>query len=170
MIQEKTNRSFESNNGGNVKRHLNTFPNSFLVQHEQQGRNGSVFTRRKKKQNSSGGFSQLLNKLYGQSLLAMMATFLGEMVGSKMGRIVTSMESPCSWRNISLSSKISVSSTGPSAARIDQYGPINPCIFLDKHPINAYERILRQKRERVEEQQATVNASASFHVALRSRS
>ena len=59
-------------------------------------------------------------KLYGKSLLAMTATFLGEMVGSKMGSIVTWMESPCSWRNISLSSKINVSSTGPSAARIDQ--------------------------------------------------
>lgn len=48
MIKKKQIMSFEINYGGKVKGNLNTFPSLFLVHHEQQERNKSVFTQRKK--------------------------------------------------------------------------------------------------------------------------
>ena len=68
-------------------------------------------------------------KLY-QILLAIMATFLGDNAGSKIGNMIASRELPCSWRNNNLSSRRRVSKRGPKAARRDQYGPISSCFEL----------------------------------------
>lgn len=63
-------------------------------------------------------------------LIAMMAIFLGDNEGSKMGSINTLNELPhsCSWRSNNRSSRIRVSTTDPRAALTDQYGPISSCI------------------------------------------
>ena len=61
-------------------------------------------------------FSNLCQFLF----FAIMATFLGDNTGSKIGNMTASTELPCSWRNNNLSSRISVSKRGPKAARRDQ--------------------------------------------------
>lgn len=54
------------------------------------------------------------------NFLAIMATFLGDNAGLKIGNMTASIELPCSWRNNNLSSKRKVSKRGPKAARRDQ--------------------------------------------------